>query len=125
MLKDGDRVMVAVSGSSSSLCLLHLIRQFSRARGLHIILGAVTIGDASMDPRALMLYMRNLGVEYFYEQGKVSDAEHKVLIFLMLIHISKIHPMSPYVNVFVLLLVNASIMSSQLLHLSTNSLKTS
>lgn len=69
MLKDGDRVMVAVSGSSSSLCLLHFIRQFSRARGLHIILGAVTIGDASMDPRALMLYMRNLGVEYFYEQG--------------------------------------------------------
>uniref|UniRef100_A0A336LW84 CSON006245 protein n=1 Tax=Culicoides sonorensis TaxID=179676 RepID=A0A336LW84_CULSO len=68
MLKDGDRVMVAVSGSSSSLCLLHLIRQFTRARGLHVILGAVTIGDASMDPRALMLYMRNLGVEYFYEQ---------------------------------------------------------
>ncbi|XP_063703665.1 uncharacterized protein LOC134833313 isoform X2 [Culicoides brevitarsis] len=82
MLKDGDRVMVAVSGSSSSLCLLHLIRQFCRARGLHVLLGAVTIGDSSMDPRALMLYMRNLGVEYFYEQDIPNETLRQRLCFV-------------------------------------------
>lgn len=74
MIRDGDRVLVCVSGSSSSVCLLHLIRQFSRARGLHVELAALTIGDEStgVDPRALMLYMRDLGIEFIYETNKDS-----------------------------------------------------
>lgn len=69
MLKDGDRVMICMSGSSSSLCLLHLLRQFIRARSLsNVQLATVTFGDCGVDPRALMLYLRELGVEFFYEQ---------------------------------------------------------
>lgn len=117
--------MVAVSGSSSSLCLLHLIRQFTRARGLHIILGAVTIGDASMDPRALMLYMRNLGVEYFYEQGKIIIDFLTKYKFNLTFLIIKTPRMSPYANDFALSLGNANTMSSQQLHLLINSPKIS
>jgi tRNA(Ile)-lysidine synthase TilS/MesJ len=72
MLRDGDKVLVCVSGSSSSICLIHLLRQFIRARGLHVDLSAVTIGDCvGVDPRALMLYLRDLSVEFIFE---ASDA---------------------------------------------------
>jgi tRNA(Ile)-lysidine synthase TilS/MesJ len=72
MLRDGDKVLVCVSGSSSSICLIHLLRQFIRARGLHVELGAVTVGDCvGVDPRALMLYLRDLRVDFIFE---ASDA---------------------------------------------------
>lgn len=71
MIKDGDKILVCISGSSASMCLLHVLRQFSRARGLHVEIGAISVGAvSSIDPRALMLYMRDLGVEYFIEEGK-------------------------------------------------------
>lgn len=73
MLQDGDKVLVCISGSSSSMSLIHLLRQFIRARGLHIELGTATIGDGiGVDPRALMLYFRDLGIEYFYEASDSS-----------------------------------------------------
>jgi hypothetical protein len=73
MIKDGDKILIGISGTSSSLALLHAIRQFSRARGLQITIGATTVGSSSgVDPRALMLYMRDLGVTYYYEHdGKI------------------------------------------------------
>lgn len=68
MLQDGDKVLVCISGSSSSICLIHLLRQFIRARGLHVDLGAVTVGDSvGVDPRALMLYLRDLRVDFIFE----------------------------------------------------------
>ncbi|XP_037051860.1 uncharacterized protein LOC119085529 isoform X4 [Bradysia coprophila] len=68
MIKDGDKILVCLSGSSSSLCMLHAVRQFSRARGLHIDIGAVSIGTSGVDPRALMLYLRDLDVKFFVDQ---------------------------------------------------------
>uniref|UniRef100_A0A182QPB9 Uncharacterized protein n=1 Tax=Anopheles farauti TaxID=69004 RepID=A0A182QPB9_9DIPT len=69
MLKEGDRVLVCLSGSSSSLCLLHLLKQFCNARQLKVELAAITVGsgDSGVDPRSLMLYLKDLGVTYFYE----------------------------------------------------------
>lgn len=73
MLREGDKVLVCISGSSSSICLIHLLRQFIRARGLHVELGAVTIGECvGVDPRALMLYLRDLGVEFIFEAADAS-----------------------------------------------------
>ncbi|XP_055591166.1 uncharacterized protein LOC129743183 isoform X4 [Uranotaenia lowii] len=74
MIRDGDRILVCLSGSSSSLCLLHLLRQFVRARHLSKVqLATVSIGDCGVDPRALMLYLRELGVEFFYEQNETPE----------------------------------------------------
>uniref|UniRef100_A0A182N6M2 Aminotransferase class V domain-containing protein n=1 Tax=Anopheles dirus TaxID=7168 RepID=A0A182N6M2_9DIPT len=69
MLKEGDRVLVCLSGSSSSLCLLHLLHQFCHTRQLKVELAAITVGsgDCGVDPRSLMLYLKELGVTYFYE----------------------------------------------------------
>ena len=79
MLKDGDKVLVCISGSSASLCLLHVLRQFVRVRGLHVELGAVSIGDnVGLDPRALMLYMKALGVNYIFEQSVSENLKVKL-----------------------------------------------
>uniref|UniRef100_A0A182MLG4 Uncharacterized protein n=1 Tax=Anopheles culicifacies TaxID=139723 RepID=A0A182MLG4_9DIPT len=69
MLQEGDRVLVCLSGSSSSLCLLHLLHQFCQTRQLKVNLAAITVGggDCGVDPRTLMLYLKELGVTYFYE----------------------------------------------------------
>lgn len=81
MLRDGDKVLVCISGSSSSICLLHLLRQFIRARGLHVELGAVTVGDCvGVDPRALMLYLRDLGIDFIFEAADhISSKKSKLL----------------------------------------------
>lgn len=37
---------------------------------LHVDLGKVTIGDdVGVDPRALMLYLRDLGIDFIFEAG--------------------------------------------------------
>lgn len=67
-----DRILVAISCSSSSLSLLHAIRQFARARNISVEIGACSIGAPGIDPRALMLYLRDLGIRYHYEErGKI------------------------------------------------------
>ncbi|XP_053686082.1 uncharacterized protein LOC128735612 isoform X2 [Sabethes cyaneus] len=80
MIKDSDRILVCLSGSSSSLCLLHLLRQFTRARHLsNVQLAAVTFGDCGVDPRVMMIYLRELGVEFFYERKESADnLQHKL-----------------------------------------------
>lgn len=68
MISSCDRVLVAISCSSSSIGLIHAIRQFARARNIMIELGACSIGAPGIDPRALMLYCRDLGIRYHYEE---------------------------------------------------------
>lgn len=79
MLRDGDKVLVCISGSSASICLLHLLRQFIRARGLHVDLGAVTVGEnVGVDPRALMLYLRDLGIDFIFEASESSTLKSRL-----------------------------------------------
>lgn len=75
MVLDGDRILVGLSGTSASLSLLHALRQFVRARQLHVELAAVQLGGGcDVDPRALMLYLRDLGVRFHCEPlGESTD----------------------------------------------------
>lgn len=68
MISHGDRILVAISCSASSLSLLHALRQFSRARNIPVQLGVCSIGAPGIDPRALMLYLSDLGIKYHYEE---------------------------------------------------------
>ena len=78
MLRDGDRVLVCLSGGKDSLSLLHTLWQYrflSASRGVHFSLGAVTVdpGSTSYNPRPLIPYLAALGVPYFFEeQGSLS-----------------------------------------------------
>jgi len=78
MIKDGDKLLVCLSGGKDSLSLLHAVRQFqfyARNQGIEFQFGAVTVDPMSSayDPRPLIPYLEQLGVEYFYEQQDIMN----------------------------------------------------
>ncbi|OQV19242.1 putative tRNA 2-thiocytidine biosynthesis protein TtcA [Hypsibius exemplaris] len=78
MFKDGDRVLVCLSGGKDSLSLLHALKQyqfFARSQGINLELGAVTVdpGASSYDPSPLKPYLKSLGVPYFYEEQNIME----------------------------------------------------
>lgn len=62
-----------------------MIRQFSRARGFHVDLSALTISDdnTAVDPRVLMLYMRDLDVKFIYESDFHAETETRQKLALI------------------------------------------
>lgn len=78
MLREGDRVLVCLSGGKDSLSLLHTIRQYQfycKAKGLKFEFGAVTVDPQtpSYDPSPLKQYLASLSVPYFYESQCIMD----------------------------------------------------
>ncbi|CAG7825541.1 unnamed protein product [Allacma fusca] len=76
MLKDGDKVLVCLSGGKDSLSLLHTFKQvqYNLAKsGIAFTFGAVTVdpGSSSYDPRPLIPYLASLGVPYYYEEQEI------------------------------------------------------
>jgi hypothetical protein len=76
MIRNGDRLLVCLSGGKDSLSLLHTVRQYqfyARQQGVLFEFGAVTVdpGSAAYDPRPLVPYLQQLGVPYFYERQDI------------------------------------------------------
>ena len=76
MVKDGDRLLVCLSGGKDSLSLLHCVRQYqyyAASQGINFNFGAVTVDPMSSayDPRPLIPYLEQLGVDYLYEQQDI------------------------------------------------------
>ncbi|KAL4229996.1 hypothetical protein ACF0H5_010384 [Mactra antiquata] len=82
MIKDGDGVLVCLSGGKDSLSLLHTIKQYQyycRKKNIQFRLGAVTVDPQTpaYDPSPLKHYLASLGVPYFYEsQGILEQASN-------------------------------------------------
>ncbi|XP_045480005.1 uncharacterized protein LOC123684683 [Harmonia axyridis] len=75
MIKDGDKVMVCLSGGKDSLSLLHILLQYQNyctSKGLLFSLGAVTVDpiNSGCDPCLLMSHLRKLGVHYIIDDKK-------------------------------------------------------
>lgn len=78
MIRDGDKVMVCLSGGKDSLSLLHTLRQYqfyARTKGINFTLGAATVdpGSTAYDPKPLIPYLASLGVHYMYEEQSILD----------------------------------------------------
>ena len=78
MIKDGDKVLVCLSGGKDSLSLLHCIRQaqFLLAKeGINFTFGASTVDPKhpGFNPKPLIPYLKSLGVPYFYEEQDIMD----------------------------------------------------
>lgn len=78
MIRDGDRIMVCLSGGKDSLSLLHTLHQYqyyASSKGIHFTLGAATVdpGSAAYDPKPLIPYLKALGVHYLYEEQKILE----------------------------------------------------
>ncbi|KAG5877317.1 hypothetical protein JTB14_015868 [Gonioctena quinquepunctata] len=75
MVKDGDKVMVCLSGGKDSLCLLHTLLQYqnyAKNKGVLFSIGALTVDPDSSgcDPCALIPHLKRLGVHYIIDDKK-------------------------------------------------------
>ena len=68
MIKEGDRVLLGLSGGKDSLSLLHLLLHFQSHAPVKFELAAMTVDPQSgeFDPSPMIPYLKSLGVEYFY-----------------------------------------------------------
>lgn len=74
MIRDGDRVLLGLSGGKDSLSLLHLLAHFKRQAPIHFDFAVVTIDpqSESFSPQALKPYVTELGLEYFYIEQPIT-----------------------------------------------------
>ncbi|KAH1020042.1 hypothetical protein HUJ04_009771 [Dendroctonus ponderosae] len=75
MIKDGDKVMVCLSGGKDSLSLLHTLLQYqshAQKEGVLFSIGAITVDPDSSgcDPCTLIPHLKSLGVHYIIDDKK-------------------------------------------------------
>lgn len=75
MIKEGDRILVAVSGGKDSLSLLHVLLHLKRYAPVRFELGALTVDPQveGFDPSPLKGYMAALGVDYCYQSQPILE----------------------------------------------------
>jgi tRNA 2-thiocytidine biosynthesis protein TtcA len=76
MIRDGDRVLLGLSGGKDSLSLLHVLLHLRRRAPVDFALAACTVDPQSpeYDPSPLKAYLAELGVPYFYESQPILES---------------------------------------------------
>ena len=71
MIKEGDRILLGLSGGKDSLTLLHALRHLQRHAPIKFSIAAITIDPEieGFDPSVLKEYLAELDVPYFYESN--------------------------------------------------------
>ncbi len=69
MIKEGDRILLGLSGGKDSLTLLHALRHLQRHAPIKFSIAAITVDPEieGFDPSVLKKYLAELNVPYFYE----------------------------------------------------------
>ena len=75
MIKDGDRILLGLSGGKDSLSLLHLLLHFQRHAPIKFTVAAMTVDPQSgeFDPSPLIPYLNSLNIEYFYVKEPILE----------------------------------------------------
>lgn len=75
MIKEGDRILLGVSGGKDSLSLLHLLLHFQKHAPISFSIGAMTVDPQTgdFDPSSMIPYVESLGVEYFYVEEPILE----------------------------------------------------
>lgn len=75
MIRDGDRILLGVSGGKDSLSLLHVLRHLQRHAPIKFELAALTVDPqiAGFDPSRLKPYLQDLAIPYFYAQQAIEQ----------------------------------------------------
>ncbi len=81
MIKEGDKILLGLSGGKDSLTLLHALRHLQRHAPIKFSIAAITIDPEieGFDPSVLKNYLAELEVPYFYESHDMtSQAEEQM-----------------------------------------------
>ncbi|KPK40024.1 MAG: adenine nucleotide alpha hydrolase [Gammaproteobacteria bacterium SG8_47] len=75
MIREGDRILLGVSGGKDSLSLLHVLSHLRTYAPVRFELGAMTVDPEveGFDPSALKNYVAQLGVPYFYREQPIME----------------------------------------------------
>lgn len=75
MIKEGDRILLGLSGGKDSLSLLHILLHFQRHAPIDFHVAALTVDPMidGFDPSVLKPYLAELGVPYFYKQQPIME----------------------------------------------------
>ena len=75
MIKEGDRILLGVSGGKDSLSLFHILRHFQRHAPIKFDLGVVTIDPQveGFEPQALDAFFKKFDTSYFFEEFPIME----------------------------------------------------
>lgn len=75
MIREGDRILLGLSGGKDSLSLLHILHHFQAHAPVDFEFGAVTVDPMAgdFDPSPMIPYLEELGVDYHYCREPIMD----------------------------------------------------
>lgn len=81
MIREGDRILLGLSGGKDSLSLLHVLINLQKKAPVRFELAVCTVDpqSTSFDPAPLKPYMAELGIRYFFESQAIVEEAKKVL----------------------------------------------
>ncbi len=79
MIREGDRIMLGLSGGKDSLSLLHILSHLQKHAPIHFELAAMTV-DSQMEtfrPERLKSYLEQLGIHWFWVEQPIYETAKK------------------------------------------------
>ncbi len=75
MIREGDKLLLGLSGGKDSLSLLHILLHFQRHAPIHFEISAVTVDPQSedFDPSPLIPYLKSINIDYYYAKEPILE----------------------------------------------------
>lgn len=75
MIRDGDRLLLGLSGGKDSLTLMHVLLHFQKHAPINFELGVITVDPQAgdFDPSSMIPYVESLGLEYHYMREPIME----------------------------------------------------
>lgn len=75
MIREGDRILLGLSGGKDSLALLHILHHFQKHAPINFEFAAMTVDPMAgdFDPSPMIPYLKSLGLEYHYRREPIME----------------------------------------------------